>query len=93
MLLTPAKKKIATMIIASAKKPDYVRAPGEEDKSGYAVESPEADDYSMGLESAMEDLIAAIKDGNAAKAATAFENAFSVCESTEDEPEETEGGM
>lgn len=83
MLLLPGKKKMATIIVASmGKKPDYVQNVGEESDTGeYKVpegESASMDD--MGLVSAAESILKAVKDGKPKALAQAMKDFIYMCD-------------
>ena len=86
MLLMPGKKKVATLIVASMspKKPEYVQGMGEEGETG-EYELPEGeDDKGMGLVSAAEAVMKAIKNDSAKDMARALKNFIYMCEEGED---------
>lgn len=88
MLLSPNRKKVAALIVAGRKHPDYVQKLGEESGTGDFIAPDEEDDGNMGLESAMEELISALNDKNARRAAEAFRSAIELCDAGEDSEEE-----
>ncbi len=91
MLLMPNRKKVATIIVSGLrggdKKPPFVQKMGEEG-GGPEFKAPEAEEESasddMGLESAMEEFIAAVEKKDAIAAASAFRSAMTLCEDTGD---------
>lgn len=86
MLLLPNKKKIATIIVGRMKQPDYVQNLGDEPQGSFKL--PGEEEGGMGLESAMDDLMAAIESKDAKAAAEAFKNAFALAEAKEDNAED-----
>jgi hypothetical protein len=92
MLLMPNKKKIATLIVASAKQPSYVQKLGEESKTGkFELPEDEMSMDAMGLEAAMEDLLKAFESKDAKAMAEAFKTAMELCGSGEEEYKEEAG--
>jgi len=94
MLLSPGKKKMATIIVASmGKKPDYVQSVGEESDTGeYKVpegESSGADD--VGLVSAAESILKAVKDGKPKALAQAMKDFIYMSQEEPTEEGETSG--
>jgi len=94
MLLSPGKKKMATIIVASmGKKPDYVQNVGEESDTGeYKVpegESSSMDD--MGLVSAAESILKAVKDGKPKALAQAMKDFIYMCDEENSAEGETSG--
>jgi hypothetical protein len=86
MLLLPNKKKIATIIIGRMKQPDYVQNLGDEPKGEFKLPEDE-EGSSMGLEAAMDDLIAAIESKDAKAMAEAFKSACALADAEEDDAE------
>lgn len=82
MLLMPNKKKVATLIVGSMRKPsDSVQRLGESSGTGkYDVPEGEDSDKDVAVESAMQDLIDAIDAKDAKAAAKAFKTAVYLCD-------------
>lgn len=89
MLLLPNKKKAATIIVGAVKQPDFVQKLGEESSMKAKYELPDDDESGemegmeaegLGLEAAMEELLAAIEKKDAKALAEAFQSAMALCD-------------
>lgn len=88
MLLSPNRKKMATIIVSGASSPDFVQKLGEESKTG-EFELPK-DEASLPVETAMEEFLDAVEKKDAKAMAKAFKNAMYICEGGEPESEASE---
>lgn len=70
-MLPKGKGKIAGIILAKLKAKDEGKGDDSSEEKDYD-DKPSSTDVDPGMESAMEDLIAAVKSGDAAKAARAL---------------------
>lgn len=83
MMMLPQKKKIATLIVASLK-----GKPKEEGPSVEPVSNEEpAEDYSLGLESAVEALFSAFEQKDVKAGVSALRDFMEMCDHSSEEEE------